>query len=116
MLREPALVATHHRCDAQCKTFLAEQRVAAVPRSERPNFTALRKVNDVFVIFVAWPRHIGLALFERRAYRMHARHERTISPEHVVDSATHARHELHIDNDVGAVRELDADMRNVAAN
>ena len=43
VLGEPALVAAHHRRDAQREAFLAEQRVAAVARAERPDLARLRE-------------------------------------------------------------------------
>ena len=36
---------------------------------------------------------VALADRERRADRMHARHERAVAAEHVVHRAAHARHE-----------------------
>ena len=58
MLREPSLVAPHHRGNAQRETLLTEQCVAAIATPERPDRAFLRKMNDVFLL-IAWPRHIG---------------------------------------------------------
>ena len=52
---------------------------------------------------------------ERRADRMHARHERAVGAEHVEHRAPHARHDPHVDDDVRAVGDLDADVRDGAA-
>ena len=49
MLGEPALVAAHHRRDAQREALLAEQRVAAVARAEAPDLARFGKVDDVLV-------------------------------------------------------------------
>jgi hypothetical protein len=116
VLGEPALVASHHRSDAQREALLAEKRVAAVTGAVAPDLARLREMDDVLVVFVARPAHVALAFGERRAHRVHARHERAIDAEHVVHRAPHARHELHVDDDVGAVGELDADVRDGAAD
>ena len=49
------------------------------------------------------------------ADRMHAGHELAVAAEHVEHRAAHARHQLHVDDDVRAVGELDADVRDRAA-
>ena len=64
MLGEPTGIASHHRGDAQCEALLAEQRVAAVARTERPNVAGLGEVNDVLVVRVARPRRIDVARCE----------------------------------------------------
>ena len=61
VLREPSLIAAHHRGDSQGKAFLAEKRVAAVSRAIAPDLPGLRKMHDVFVLCVAWPRDIALS-------------------------------------------------------
>ena len=58
VLGEPALVARHHRRDPQREALLAEQRVAAVARAERPDLARLGEVHDVLVVGVARPRHV----------------------------------------------------------
>ena len=60
VLGEPALVAGHHRGDAQRVALLAEQRVAAVARAVGPDHPLLGEVDDVLGV-VARPRHVGLA-------------------------------------------------------
>ena len=67
VLGQPALVARHHRGDPQREALLAQQRVAAVARAERPDLAALREVDDVLVLGVAGPRHVLLAVGQRRA-------------------------------------------------
>ena len=61
VLGEPALLVPHHRRDAQREALLAEQRVAAVARAERPDLARLGKMHDVLVLAVAGPRHVALA-------------------------------------------------------
>jgi hypothetical protein len=58
VLGEPALVARHHRSDAQREALLAEQRVAAVARAERHDLARLGKVHDLLLV-VARPGHVG---------------------------------------------------------
>ena len=60
MLGQPALVAGHHRGDAQRVALLAQQRVAAVARAVGPDLPGLREVRDVLGL-VARPRHVRLA-------------------------------------------------------
>ena len=83
MLGEPAVVTSHHRRDAQGEALLAEQRVAAVAGAVRPDLAGLGEVDDVLVLGVARPRHVGLAGLERRTHRVQARHELAVSAEHV---------------------------------
>ena len=58
MLGQPAFVARHHRGDAQREAFLAQQRIAAIARSERPDFPRFREMDDIDVIRVAGPRYV----------------------------------------------------------
>ena len=67
VLGEPAVVAGHHRGDAQREALLAEQGVAAVAGAVRPDLAGLGEVHDVLVLGVARPRHVGLR--RRRAGR-----------------------------------------------
>ena len=46
---------------------------------------------------------------------MHAWHEHAVAAEHVENCAAHARHDPHVDDDIRAVRQLDADVRDRAA-
>ena len=60
VLRHPAFVARDVRSNAQRKALLAQQRIAAVARSVRPDLARLREMHDVLRL-VARPRHILLA-------------------------------------------------------
>ena len=71
VLRHPALVARHSRRNAQSEAFLAEQRVAAVSGTIRPDLACFWKVDDIFFV-VAWPGHIFLSRLERRAHTVQA--------------------------------------------
>src|SRR6266581_1866292 len=48
-LGEPALVAAHHRGNAQREALLAQQRVAPIAGTKAPDLARLGKVHDVFV-------------------------------------------------------------------
>ena len=66
VLGQPALVAGHHAGDPQRVALLAQQRVAAVPGTERPDLPRLRELGDVLGL-VAGPGHVLLARLQRRA-------------------------------------------------
>ena len=102
----------HGRGNAQCKTFLTEQSIAAVARAVRPNFACLRIVHDVLG-FVARPFHIGLPLRQGRAYAVHAGHEVAVSTQHLVHRAAHAGHDALVDGHIGAIAQFYADVRDV---
>ncbi len=113
MLGEPSLVTRHDRGDAQGEAFLAEQRVAAVARAERPDFPGFGKLDDPFLLVVARPIHVLRPGGERRAHRMHAGNESTVFAEVLDHGAAHPCHQLHVDDDVRRVRQLDANLRDV---
>ncbi len=109
VLGQPALVTRHGRGDAQGKTLLAEQRIAAIARTKGPDFARFREMTDVFC-FVARPFDVLLACFERVADAVQAGHELAVAAELVEHGTTHAGHDPHVDHDIGAVGNLDADM------
>ncbi len=115
VLGQPALVAPHGGGNAQGKTLFAQQRVAAVARAVAPNFACFGVVHDVFGGGVARPRHVGLAGLQRRAHGVHARHKVAVGAKYLVHRRAHAGHELHVDRDVGAVRQLNPNVCNGAA-
>src|SRR6185503_2822662 len=88
VLREPALVARHYRGDAKREALLAEERVAAVTRAERPDLACFREVDDPLLLLAARPGHILLSGRKRCADRVHARHELSILAEPLRDRAT----------------------------
>ena len=110
MLCEPAFVTRHRRSDSQGKTFLAEQSVAAIAGAIAPDLPGLGEVDDVLILAVTGPGNVCLPGFERRADRMQTGHERAVVAEHLKNLRTHARHDAHIGDDIGAVRDLYADM------
>ena len=68
-----------------------------------------------FWLGIARPRHVARAGRQRRADRMHARHEAAVGAEHLERRETHARHDAHAGRDIRAVGQLDADVRDRAA-
>ena len=109
MLGQPALVARHDRRDAQGEALLAEQGVAAVARAEAPDLAGGGEVDDVLVVGVARPGHVGLALLQGRAEGVQAGHPVAVAQD-VEGLLPHAGHDPHADGDVGRVGQLHADV------
>ena len=112
VLCQPALVTAHGGRDAQRKALLAQQGVAAVAGAVGPDFTCFGEMHDVLGL-VARPFHVGLACSQRSAHGVHARHKIAVGSQHVVHRAAHAGHDALVDRNIGAVADLDADVRNV---
>jgi hypothetical protein len=112
VLGQPALVAGHDRGDAQRKALLAEQRVAAVAAAEGPDLAGLRKVADVLVLDIVGtgPGHILLARGQRRTNTVHAGHELAVLAQHLQHRLAHAGHDALVDDHIGRVGDLDADV------
>ena len=108
---QPAFVARHVRGDAQREALLAEQRVAAVARAVGPDFAGFRVVHDVLGVRVARPARIFFVRADRCADRVHAGNELAVGAEHVEHGLAHARHGAHVDDDVRAIGDFDADVR-----
>ena len=115
VLGHPAGVAGHDRRDAQREALLAEQSVAAVAGAERSDLAGLGEVDDVLVLGVARPGHVGLAGFERSADRVQAGDELAVLAQHLQGAGPHAGHDAHGHGDVGRVRQLHADVGDVGA-
>ena len=98
------------------EALLAEQRVAAVARAVRPDLARLREVDDVLLV-VARPGHILLPGRERRADAVHAGHDALhVLVDLLEDRQADARHDPHVDDDVGRVGQLHADLRHRRAD
>ena len=111
VLRHPALVTRHRRRDAQRKAFFSEERITTVAGTVAPDLARLREVHDVF-FFVSRPSDILLPLRQRRTDRMDTRHHALkILVDQLEDFFADARHNAHIDDDVGRIRELNPDLR-----
>ncbi len=79
--------------------LLAEERVAAVARADRPDGVPLGEVHD------------EAALGAEIAERVQAAREIVGAAEMLERDASHARHDAHVEHDVLAVGDLDADLR-----
>ena len=116
VLGHPTLIARHGRGDAQGEALLAQQGVAAVARAEGPDLTSLGEVGDVLRL-IARPGHIraciALGVDQRIAHRMHSGDEVTALADLLEGCGTHAGHDLHVDDDVRRVGELDTELRDV---
>ncbi len=116
VLGHPAFVAGHRRGDAERETFFSQQRIAAVARTVAPDFARFGEVHDVFLL-VAGPRHILLALGQRGADGMHAGDDAfEIGVDQLEDFFSDARHDAHVDHDVGRVGQLHANLRHRRAD
>ena len=110
VLGQPTLVARHGGGDTQRQTFLAEQGIAAITGAVGPDFARLGKMHDVFGGRVARPFDILLTFSQRRPDRVQARHEEPGSTEYIEHGFAHARHGPHVDDDIGTIGNLDADL------
>ena len=109
MFGQPALVARHHRGEAQREALLAQKRVAAVARTVGPDLAVLGVVDDVFLV-VARPWRIRRAIGQRRAERMHATHEIAVA-QRLQRRPAHPRHQFHARRHIGRVGQLHAEAR-----
>ena len=103
VLRHPAFFLRDHRGDAQGETFFPQQGIAAVAGPVGPDRGFSRKMNDVFFLRVrlARPRDVLPAGAERRADGMEAGNEPAMRTQFVEHRLAHARHDAHVDDDVG---------------
>ena len=68
---------------------------------------------DVFFLdWSAGPGNIFLAFFQRRTIGMQAGNELSFLPQLPENFFPHAGHDMHIADNVGTVRDLDADFGN----
>ena len=117
VLGHPAFVARDVRSDAQREAFLAQQRVAAVARTVRPDLARFREMDDV-LLFVARPRHILLPGRERRADACACTGTTRLSSLSISakTGSADARHDAHVDDDVRRIGQLHADLRHRRAD
>ncbi len=115
MLGQPALLARHVGGDPQRKAFLPEQGVAAVTGAEGPDFACFGVVDDVLG-GIARPAHVVLTSGEWCSDGVHAGHESPVLTQRLERSSPHAGHGAHVDGDVGAVSDLDANVRDGTAD
>ena len=110
VLGHPTLILGHLRGDTKGEALLAEKGVAAVTRTERPDFAVLGELSDELVIDVlgAGPRRVLLALLERGADGVDAGDEVAVLAELLHDGIARTGHDVHVDDNVRGVGELDA--------
>ncbi len=99
VLRQPAFGARLPTGDAQGVTLFAEQGVAAVAGAEALDGEFFRKMHDETAFGIEVPG--GMQSPDERAIARHALERRP----------THARHEAHVEHDIGAVGDLDSAPR-----
>ena len=110
MLSHPTFIACDVRCNAQGKTFLTKQRIAAVARTIRPDLTSFRKMDNVLFL-ITGPHHVFRAWRQRHAHRVHARHNTFFGlVDFRVDGFADTRHDAHIHHDVRRISQLHADL------
>jgi hypothetical protein len=116
MLGHPTLVARDVGGDAQREALLAEQRVAAVAAAVTPDLASLGEVDDVLLV-IARPRNILLAGRERSPDGMHAGHNPLLVLINLCeDRGADTSHDAHVHNSVGAIGQLNANLRHRAAD
>ena len=111
VLGHPALVARHHRGDAQREALLAEQRVAAVARAVGPDLARVREVDDVLVSSLHGHGTSSTPSVERHADGVHAGDERRRRSPSTSSAPWPMRVMIRIETATyGRVGELDADV------
>ena len=110
VLGHPTVVLRELGRNAEREALLAEEGVAAVTRTERPDLAVLGELRDVLVVdrLGAGPRDVLLALLERSADGVDARDEVNALVEVLHDGIARTGHDVHVDDDVRGVRDLDA--------
>ena len=115
MLGEPALVAGHHRGDAQGVALLAQQGVAAVAGAVGPDLAVFREVDDVLDRRCRARRRPARPAPAALPTVCTAGTKKPSSPSCVERGLAHAGHDPHRDHDVGAVGDLDAERADLRA-
>ena len=109
VLRQPALPLGKRGPDSEGEALLAEERVAAVARSEADDLLGVRPVCDDGLGGVARPERARLTLSQGDAHRVEALDELAPVPlDGLQDGRAGPRHHPHADRDVGRVRDLDS--------
>ena len=85
--------------DSQRETFLAEQRVAAVAAANRDDRVVLREVANQAALGIQVERAVNSAIEVGGLAQLLER------------GGAHPRHDSHVEHDVDAVGQLDADLR-----
>ena len=111
MFGEPTFVARHHARHAQRETLFGQQSVAAVARTVTPNLARFGKMNDVAIVGIARPGHVGFALFQGRAQRMNAPDKSIFLAQWTQNRVTATRRQSHGQSDIRRIGNFDADAR-----
>ncbi len=110
VLGHPAFVAGDVGGDAEGEAFFAEERVAAVAAAVGPDLAGFGEVDDVLFV-VAGPGDVLLAGCEGCADGVHAGDDALfVFVDFGEDGGADAGHDAHVDDGVGGVGELDADL------
>ena len=109
VLGHPAVASSHGRGDAQRVALLPQQRVATVSGAVGPDLVGLRELSDVLLI-VAGPGNVLLMLGQRRAHGVRTGDPGAALIDEVHGLGPHARHNAHIDDDVGRVGDLNTQL------
>ena len=109
VLCHPAVTLCHRRGDTQGEALLAEQCVAAVARTEGPNFIGLGEVGDVLLV-VAGPGGVFLTGLQRSADGVNGGNPHATLVDEVHCLCTHAGHDAHGHNNVRRVGDLNAEL------
>ena len=100
----------------RAKHFLTEQRVASVAGAVGPDLARFGEVHDVLGV-VLRPADVLLAWGQWRAHRVDARHDALgVFLDLLIDRHADAGHDAHVDDGVGGVGELHADLRHGRAD
>src|SRR5690242_13201381 len=99
VLGEPAFGARLPARNAQRVALLAEQRIAAVSRAEALDGELFRIVHDESTVRIQLTRRVKSA------------HEFAVPRDTLESTATHASHDGHVEDDIGAVGDLDTAAR-----
>jgi len=111
VLGQPSLPLGLGRRDAQGQAFLAQQGVAAVSGSVRPDEVFLGEVRDIFLVQGgAGPGLVGLPGGKGIPDGMQARDELAVLTQSFQDLVAHARHDVHIHHHVRRVGDFHADF------
>jgi hypothetical protein len=116
VLGHPALITRNVRGNTQGETLLSEKRIPSVSRTITPDFPALWKMHNVFCT-VARPRYIRLAVSQRSANTVHARHDTLQAFVNLgEDGLPDASHNAHTHHNIGRVSELNTELRHGRPN
>ncbi len=111
VLSHPALAMSHRGGNPQSETLLAQQRIAAVTRSKRPDQIFFREVGNVLLFDRSTgPGNVLLAFRQGSANRVQARNEIAILAQRFQNLVPYPCHDVHVRGDVGRIADLNPDL------